>query len=386
VALTDIQQLTKLIKDSKHILLVFNSQDQEDALASSLALKGFLLKQQKQVDIACDGFILPKQLQFLPGTEHITAELAHLQKFTIKVDVSKTPLDSISYDVKDNWLSIYLTPKTGFITKNELRTAQSTFKYDLIITLNTPDLETLGKIFLNNSDLFYRTPIINIDFHSANEYFGQVNVVDSTATSAAEIIYQIFKQLDETLIDKTIATALLTGMIVATRSFKSSQVTPLSLTLASQLIKQGADRELIIQHLYRTRSITTLKLWGQALTHLKNDSALGLVWTTLTREDFSRSGAQNEDLRGIVDELIMNSPEAKIALLLYELDTPIPTVEGIATSEKQFSSLDILKSLNPKGNKRQAHIRIENKPLAEAEQFVIKTIKENLRTSEQTKN
>jgi len=388
VALTDIQQLTKFIKDSKHILIVFNPYDTGDALTSALTLKNFLEKQTKQVDIVVNNFIVPKNLQFIEGVNDIKPTLSYLQKFTIKVDVSKAKIETISYDIKDNWLSIYLTPNQGVITKNELRTAQSTFKYDLIISLNTSDLENLGGVFLNNTDLFYRTPIINIDYQAANEHYGQLNIVDVTSTSCAEIVYQLLKQLQDNSIDKKTATTLLTGMIIATHTFKSPRVTPFTLALASQLIKLGGDRELIIQQLYRTRSLSTLKLWGQALTHLKQDNVSGLVWTIITREDFIHSETHPEDLKGIIDELIANSPEAKIILLLYESDNieDSSSIYGLVHTEQQYSATKLVKKYNPKGDKHHVSFKIEQKLLKEAEEEIIKTIKSNIEILSKEKN
>jgi nanoRNase/pAp phosphatase (c-di-AMP/oligoRNAs hydrolase) len=381
VALSDIQQFSKLLKDSNHVLIVFNPHDTGDALASSLTLKNMLEKQAKQVDIAADGFVLPKNLKFLAGDKDVKPALAYLQKFTIKVDTTKAKIDTISYDIKDNWLSIYLTPQSGVITKNELRTAQSTFKYDVILTLNSPDLETLGNIFLNNTDLFYRTPVINIDYHANNEYYGQLNIVDITSTSCSEILYQIIKQTTDEEIDKKNATQLLAGMIIATQGFKNSHVTPHTLSLASQLIKMGAEREMIIQNIYRTRSLSTLKLWGKALTHLKQDSTIGLVWTMITREDFIHSEAHPEDLKGIIDELIMNSPEAKIALLLYEPESSEENrqmIHGIIHTEQHFAATDLVRPFMPSGDKQQASFTIQNKSLSEAEEDIIKFIKNHV--------
>ena len=64
------------------------------------------------------------------------------------------------------------------------------------------------------------------------------------------------------------ATALLAGMIAATNSFQSPQVTPQTLELASQLIVRGADRQKVIESLYRTKDIDTLKNWGKVLSRL----------------------------------------------------------------------------------------------------------------------
>lgn len=378
MALSEIDQIKKVLEDSKYILLVFPTQSNGDALAAAAALKLFFERSHKQADVVVDNFTLPKNLKFLPGSGAVKKELSNLQKFIIKVDISKAPIETLSYDVKDNWLSIYLTPKQGVISKNELRTAQTTFKYDLIITLNTPDLESLGTIFYNNTDLFYRVPILNIDYQASNERYGQINLIDLASTSVSEVAYKILKQIPTTPIDGELSTALLTGMIVATKSFKNPNITPHTLHLASQLITSGAEREKIVHQLYRTRSIATLKLWGQALTHLEHQARLGLISTTVTREDFSRTGAGVEDINGIIEELIGNSPEAKIILLLHEFPENMDKnkIGGIIATDKNFDALHLVKPLDPHGTKRQATFILENKTLKEAEEMMMKMIEE----------
>ncbi|MDD2758407.1 MAG: hypothetical protein PHD72_03500 [Patescibacteria group bacterium] len=364
------EQLIKLIENSRRPLIVFGKEN-DDAIAGALALNLFLTKKKKMPTVASPDFSAPTHLGFLRGVADIQPELAHLQKFTIKVDVSKTQLETLSYDVKDGWLAIHLTPKQGIITKNELRTAQSGFKYDLIFTLGAPDLEALGDIFYNNTDLFYRTPVVNIDHRAGNEHFGQLNLVDIAATSTSEIIFKLLEKIGGSEIDEPIATALLTGMIAQTRSFKTPNVTPHTLNMAGRLIDLGADREKIVRHLYRTKSIGTLKLWGQALTNLQTDRATGLVWTTLTRDDFARSGSTEADLKDLIWELIGNSPEAKLILVLFESSDNKNEIHGRLTVEKDFDALELLKTFKPKGNKRAAAFVVANQTLKQAEDAVL---------------
>jgi nanoRNase/pAp phosphatase (c-di-AMP/oligoRNAs hydrolase) len=378
MALNDFEQLKKLTENSKHILLLFSSKDNGDAIAAALALKDLYEKQHRQADIACSDFLAPRQLSFLPEIDSIKKTLANLQKFIIKVDVSKNPIESLSYDVKNSTLNIYLTPKQGLITKNDLRTAQSTFKYDLIITLNTPDLESLGSVFFNNTDLFYRTPVVAIDHNANNERYGQVNIVDLSATSTSEIVYKIVKDAGENYFDEKISTAIFTGMTISTGSFKQPNLSPATLQIASSLMARGADREKIVQHLYRTRSISTLKLWGEALTHLQTNPRLGLVWTTITRENFIRSGGSPEDLRGIIEELIGNSPEAKVIAVLYEVNNGEKSIGVMVAAEKNYDAVALVKPLHPEGNRKLAKLSITEKSLSEAEALVIKTISESM--------
>lgn len=378
MSLNENQQLSQLLEKSRHILLVLNSTQNTDSICGAVAWKKWLEKQNKQVDIIADNFVLPKNLNFIKGAEEIQPHISHLQKFILKVDVTNVKIDTLSYDIKDNWLSIYLTPKQGILTKNELRTAQSTLKYDLVITINAQDLESLGQIFFNNTDLFYKVPIVNFDNHPGNEHFGQINFVEIISTSVSEIIYKTLTSLSASHIDADIATALLAGMISQTQSFKTANVSPLTLNTASQLMNLGADREKIVKHLYRTKSISSLKIWGEALTHMESDPSLGLVWTTITREDFSRAGATEDELKELIDELVNNSPEAKVILLLYENTKGENKVHGFLSVDKQHDAKMLLQSFQADGNKKTASFVTTNKTIKEVELEVVEKIKKIL--------
>lgn len=380
MALNDIEQLEHLIDESKHILLTFRKDGSADAIASSLALALFLQKKNKHVDIVVDNFVLPKKLAFLPSGAHIKSQFPHLQKFIITLDLKDSGVQELSYDVVESKLQIFITPKTGSIHREQLQTAQSEFRYDLIITLDTPDLHALGNLAEMNTSLFYALPIINIDYKPNNERYGQINYISLPATSTSEVVAELLRKLSETAIDKDMATALLTGMIANTNSFKTKDIKPNTLALASRLIGMGADREFIIQELYRTKTLSSLKLWGQALTHLEFDTSIGLASTTITREDFSRTGATEHELYDIIDELIANSPEAKLILILHEHrhQTENNLVHAIVHTTDHIDLTQLTKIFQPEGNLRRVSFKIEGKTLKEAEEMVKAEIKKNV--------
>jgi len=375
MAFDELQQLHRLIEESRHILLTLGAIKSTDSVCAALAFKKFLEKQHKQADIVVDHFQPPKNLLFLKEINEVRPSLHHLQKFIIKIDLSHAKIDTLSYDVKDDWLSIYITPKEGTISKNELRTAQSSFKYDLIISFGAQDLESMGNVFLNNTDLFYRVPVINFDSHPANEHFGQINIVDLSATSTCEIIFNVMENIGGAYIDGEIATALLAGMISSTQSFKTANVKPHTLGIAGQLMNLGADREKIIKNLYRTRSIAALKLWGLALTHLESDNSLGIVWTSITREEFTRANAAEEDLQDLAEELISNTPEAKVVILIYENSLTDAGVRGYVFADRQHDAKLLVQPFSPEGDKKTASFILPGKTLKEAETEIIENVK-----------
>jgi len=330
---------------------------------------------------------------FLPSYNDIGSEVKNLRKFIISLDISNTKVSQIKYEVEDDKLNFVISPQDGFFTDNDISSQAGGFKYDLIIVLDTPDLESLGKIYDSDTEFFYQVPIINIDHHSGNEEFGQINHIELTAVATAEILFSLFDSYSRDLIEENIATCLLTGMISKTRSFKTPNVTPNALLAASQLISMGARREEIVNQLYRSRSINVLKLWGRVLARLNSSLDSKLVWSTLTSLDFTKTNSTDKDLNDVIDELIINIPQANVIVLIYEKalkqqteqtadQAIVQETEDITTyvlvySIKNIDSRNLIKEFNPGGTKNLA-IAVIRKPVQEVEKEVISAIEERL--------
>ena len=376
MALTPNQQIFELIKNSQKILIVFKKNFTGDALASSLAIFLLLKKLNKQADIVCHNFIIPQNYAFLPEIDKIKSEIKGLKRFIISLEIKDNKIKDFSYDIKNEKLNIYLTPEKGTLDEEKINFKAGDYKYDLIITIDTDDLESLGEIHEQNTDFFYNTPIINIDHNPENEQYGQINLVELTKTSIAEMLFDLIENYDLKLIDSEIATCLLAGMIAKTKSFRSSNVTPRVLNVASQLILNGAERDLIIQNLYRTKSINILKLWGKVLARLKNDSQYKMAWSYLQQKDFIELNLQNPNLTELIEELIANAPEAEIIILFYENQKK--TISGQIYTSKNYDSLYLTKNFKPAGNKRLAEFELAESDLVTAGKEVIESIKANL--------
>lgn len=318
MAFSTNQQIFDAVEKSKDILITFKKDYNGDNLGGAIALLLFLRKIGKKADIVCDDFKIPVGYTFLPKIKNIKSEMNNLRKFIISLDISRTKIDEISYDVKDKELDFIVSPKNGFFEESDISSRSSGFKYDLVFVVGTQDLEDLGDVYDQDTEFFYKTPIINLDHLASNENFGQINLVNLTSSSVCDILFNLFVDYEDEVIDEDISTALLTGIISATKNFKSNKVTPSTLSIASRLITMGARRSEIVQHLYHARSLATLKLWGRILSHLKNDHDHKLVWSLVKKDDFFSTGAVEENLDDVVEELIANSYEVETAVIIYE--------------------------------------------------------------------
>src|SRR3989338_1076181 len=379
------QQIFEQIKKASNILITFKKTWSGDAVASALALFLFLRKLGKSVEAAAEKFEPNRLYSFLPGYAEIKHELNNLRKFIISLDITNTKVSQIKYQQEENKLNFIISPQDGFFSADDISCGASGFKYNLLITVGTPDLESLGKIYDNDTEFFYQTPIINLDHNSGNEEYGQINFIELTAVSTSEIIFSLLESYSRDFIDEDVATCLLAGMIAETKSFKTNNVTPRSLLTASQLMSLGSRREEIVNHLSRSKSLNVLKLWGRVLTRLTGSLENKLIWSTLSVSDFLKTNSTEKDLTDVIDELIVSIPQAKVIAIIYESETPaeitgqtpVSTTNLLLYAIRNINALGLIKELNPSGAKNLAKAVIQA-PLLEAEKAIITMIQDKL--------
>jgi len=234
------------------------------------------------------------------------------------VNTKQAPLDSLSYDLVGDQLRVYLTPKKGYYEPKDVVTSPGAFAYDLIFVIGIPDLATLGDLYTTNAEFFAQTPIVALDTQPGHARYGHVNLVDIVASSLSEIVFEVLQRLNPEGLDEHIATNLLSGIISNTKGFQSQSVTPRSLAAASHLITAGARREEIVRHLFQTKTVTTLQLWGRALANIKSTPEGRIIWTSLRRSDLEQTKAASTDALGVLDELMVNTPNTAVAVLFME--------------------------------------------------------------------
>ncbi len=374
--LTQEQQIFEQIKKANNILITFSRSSGGDAMAAGLATYLFLKKLSKKVEIAIEGDLKEKSLDFLPAKNEIKNKLDNLRKFIISLDTRHTKIGQIQYKVEAETLDFIVSPLDGFFTKEDITSKSSGFKYDLIMVLGTRDLESLGQIYDHDTEFFYQTTIINIDHQAANESFGQVNLIDLNTVSTTEILFNLFSNYDRSLIDEDIATCLLTGMIIATKSFKTNNISPQALGTASQLMAIGARREEIVNHLYRSRSLNLLKLWGIVLARLSASNDSKIISSVINTEDFAKTKTEYKDLNEVIDELIVNIPQAKIIVLIYEtIVAEKKQAEALVYGVKNLDVTSLITELNPVGSKSLTRVK-STKPIKEFEQQLVGILSE----------
>ena len=183
---------------------------------------------------------------------------------------------------------------------------------DLIISLDSSDPSRMGSIY--DQDQFADLPLMVIDHHITNVYFGDVNWVEPTCCATDEMIFHLARALHEPL-DETLATALLTGIVTDTRGFRTANVTPAVMHITGELMDAGAPLTMITERTLDTRSMALIKLWGRVLETVELDDGVISAVNTI---------AMRRDLGGLIRaeglvSFILGAEQAKIAALFTEM-------------------------------------------------------------------
>jgi nanoRNase/pAp phosphatase (c-di-AMP/oligoRNAs hydrolase) len=357
MAFASNQQARELIFRSRQILVLTREHAGVDAVASALALGLILKKLNKPFDIVIPGFDATHLPPFLPSDLPIASRLGALRALHVKANVTRVPLGELLYNVKDGLLDITLIPREGSWTPQDITFHYSDDRYDLVIALGAADRTAFGALAQEQSDFLHRTTTINIDCQAQNEQWGQTNLVDVRAASLTELIFEWIQMLDPTLFDTTIATCLLAGIIAKTKSYRTTHVSPRTLTISSNLITLGAKRDEIVNGLWRTRGIDVLKLWGRALSRVNHHVPTGLVWTTLVEADFLESGAEPHAIDGVVEELISYTADARVIVLLVHQKND---VHVHVHANAPLSAAELTRPFNGSGTHERADFILPN--------------------------
>lgn len=371
------QQAIELIRASNNFLILTHVRPDGDALASSLAFKMVLEKMGKRVDLVVPDPI-SEDFNFLPGMNTIEEDISVNRDLVISIKNNHGTVGKITYNKRnDKIVDLVVSPLEGEIRQDDISLHFGKFNYDVLIVLDSTDLERISKVYSENKTALQSIPIINIDHHVTNNNFGDINIVDVSATSTCELIFSFIESIDKTFIESEVATLLLAGIISDTDRFQNGNTTPKSLTVSAQLIATGARRTEIITNVFKTHPVSTLKLWGKILSNVKEDRDAKIVWSTVSYNEIQEVNSTEGETSSVINELLSTVPDANVILLFAERSPGFIAVSMRTNSDKVL--LDkIAMSFGGGGHRQAAGFKIENSTIENAERNVIARIKEHL--------
>jgi phosphoesterase RecJ-like protein len=184
---------------------------------------------------------------------------------------------------------------------------------DVMVTLDCASADRLGNLqpFASRA-----RELVWIDHHATNPGLGTVTVIDPKASSTAELVWRLVKEMGGDIPAET-AVCLYAGLVTDTGRFQYQAVTPATLRLAADLREFPFDHAKLGQTLFEDNVLPYLRVLGTALHRLVHDEESSLVWTYLTQADLQRGGLGVGETDDLID-VIRTAREADVAAVFKQ--------------------------------------------------------------------
>ncbi len=185
--------------------------------------------------------------------------------------------------------------------------------FDTVVVLDCGSPERVGTLI---SRIQKAPMIINIDHHMTNTLFGHLHLVDPDACATSELIYRIIKQFNIPF-TCPIATAIYTGILTDTGSFRFSNTNQAAFAICTEMIAAGADPYDVAQHVYGHYSLGRIKLLNLALDSLEISPNGRMSVISVTQRMLKMTGTQAQDIDGIIN-YGRRIEDVQVAVLIHE--------------------------------------------------------------------
>jgi phosphoesterase RecJ-like protein len=237
---------------------------------------------------------------------------------------------------------------------------------DLVIILDCGNTERISADLSN-----YNGKIINIDHHISNENYGFINYVDITAAATCELSYLLIQELgidfkSKTDIELAIGSAVYTGIVTDTGSFRHSNVTSRTHNIVSNLIELGIDNSKIHSNLFDNKPFEKVKLMGSVLSNIELALDNKVAVLEIPKEMLEKFNLQNTDTSDIIS-VGLGIKGVEVSMLLKEVE------DGVKGSLRSKNNVDVRKVAEVYGG--GGHIKAAGVKQKDVD---IKTARENL--------
>jgi len=305
----NLAELKALLDQPQKIIITTHHKPDGDALGSSLGLYHYLKQKQHQVQVITPTDY-PSFLHWMPGNADVMIYTAHKEKSAALVQQA-----------------------------------------DLVFCLDFNSLSRineLGEVVKDSS-----AKKIMIDHHLDPENFDDFRHWNTTACSAAQLVYEFIAELlgDKRSITPEVATCLYTGIMTDSGSFRFPTTTANVHRITADLIDLGADNAAIHQAVYDHASENRLRFLGYCLSNkLEIFQEYNTAMISVNAEELKRFNITTGDTEGIVNYALSIDGVRLAAMIIERTDKVKLSLRSTGT----FPANEICKNYFHGGGHRNA--------------------------------
>lgn len=199
---------------------------------------------------------------------------------------------------------VYVTgdeePSLNFLVRMD-ETSDDIFNGALVIVCDTANQARIDDQRYSKGE-----QLIKIDHHPEVDRYGDIQWVDTSASSTCEMIYELYLNLSKegATLNEEAARLIYAGIVGDTGRFLFPSTTTKTLSYASELVHYGFDRPALYNEMYKT-PLHVAKLKGYVLQNIEWNE-LGYASIRLTKEilqDFQVEASETSQLVGVLGDI-----------------------------------------------------------------------------------
>jgi bifunctional oligoribonuclease and PAP phosphatase NrnA len=184
-------------------------------------------------------------------------------------------------------------------------------RVDVLVACDTATADRLGTA---QPLLGRAAQVVVLDHHAVGRPFGDVRVLDPTASCTGVLVLRLLDALGVAL-QPAVADALYLALVTDTGRFGHGSTTAEDHRVAARLLEAGADHVRVGRAVYGSASRGWLPLVARVTGRAVVDDALAASW--VTQADLAATGAGAHEPDGLVD-LLRSVGDVPVACLLRE--------------------------------------------------------------------
>ena len=299
------QEFERILKNSKHILIISHVNPDGDTLGSMCALYSAIYNQYKKKPEMLVLSKVPQNYKFLPN-----------------INNAKT-LDMLD----------------------------KSREYDAVITVDVASLDRI----LDAQILFDKAKnSINIDHHTTNNGYGDLAFVEEKASSAGEVLYKMFKKLNWELNDDALV-SIYTAILTDTGGFRFENTSTDVFRIAGELTEKGISPKDIYRKCYETKSKEVVLFQNYCVSKASFLNNNKIAYTIIYKKDMENFSVGDNATDGIA-ETLRSIVSTEVSFVVKEVDTKICK---ISMRSKNIDVAKICSDFNGGGHKFAAGCTIK---------------------------
>ncbi len=231
-------------------------------------------------------------------------------------------------------------------------------QFDCVIAVDSASWERIGTAA---EDLVDRKVLINVDHHTSNTGYGDINWISAKEASSGELVTKLIRWAGWKLTPQ-IANCLFAAVSTDTGSFQYGSTKPETFETAADLVEAGADLGAVCQEVYHSHPLSRVRLLRHLYSKFKLTANDRIAYCWLRKRDFSRAGAEREEAEGLIDKL--REMEPVIAACIFEEMEPELTRISFRSKDDRIDVNAVAQQFGGGGHKSAAGARVEGTQLA----------------------